>query len=86
KLASRQLQELLAILDAHLEQHGNILGGDFSLADLCVASVIGYSTWVGVSIADHTHVRRWLDRFQARESYQTVMHAAQARFPAEGAA
>lgn len=86
ELAAGQMQELLAILDDHLEKHGNILGGDFSLADLCVASVVGYSQWVGVSIAGHAHVKRWLDRFQARESHKTVMQAAQVRFPTKGAA
>lgn len=86
KLASQQLDELLGILDAHLEKHGNILGGDFSLADLCVASVVGYSLWVGASLDGHSHVKQWLDRFQARDSYKTVMQAAQTRFPTKGAA
>ena len=86
ELALRQLDELLGILDAHLAEHGNILGGDFSLADLCVASVVGYSLWSGVSLASHPHVKRWLDRFQARDSYQQVMQGAQARSPVKGAA
>jgi len=78
ELALRQLDELLGILDAHLAKHGNILGGDFSLADLCVASVVGYSLWAGVSLATHAHVKRWLDRFQARDSYTRVMQGAAA--------
>lgn len=86
ELAAQQLQELLGILDAHLQTHDNILGGDFSLADLCVASVVGYSLWIGVSVEKHSHVRRWLDRFQARESYKAVMQPAQTGNTQKGAA
>lgn len=86
ELALRQLDELLGILDAHLAEHGNILGGDFSLADLCVASVVGYSLWFGVSLATHPHVKRWLDRFQARDSYQQVMQSVAASTDVKGAA
>lgn len=86
ELAARQLDELLGILDAHLGEHGNILGGDFSLADLCVASVVGYSLWFGVSLANHPHAKRWLDRFQARDSYTRVMQGAAARTGVKGAA
>ena len=71
--ARRQLDALLGILEAHLEKRGTMLGGGFSLVDLCVASVVGYSLWFGVSLATHPHVKSWLDRFQARDSYQTVM-------------
>ena len=86
ELAARQLDELLDILDSHLEKRGSILGGDFSLADLCVGSVVGYSLWSGVSLTTHPHVKRWLDRFQTRDSYKAVMQGAEARFTAKGAA
>ena len=74
--ARHQLDALLGILDDHLEKRGTMLGGAFSLVDLCVASVVGYSLWFGLSLATHPHVKSWLDRFQARDSYQTVMKAA----------
>lgn len=76
ELARRQLDALLEILDAHLEKRASMLGGAFSLVDLCVASVVGYSLWFGVSLATHPHVKSWLDRFQARDSYETVMKGA----------
>ncbi len=58
--------ELLAVLDGHLSRQPWMLGAAYSLADLVVGSVIGYSVFLGARVASHPHVRAWLDRVQAR--------------------
>lgn len=70
KRAMEELQHLLGLLDGKLTGRPNLLGTDFSLADLMVASAVTYSTYCGVSVGDHPHVADWLERFQARPAYQ----------------
>jgi glutathione S-transferase len=72
-LARKELEKLLTILDARLAKHGNILGKDFSLADLIVASVVGYGVYLGASVDGHAHVKAWLAAFQGRRSYKAIM-------------
>lgn len=61
---------LLAVLDGHLARQPWILGAAYSLADLVVGSVIGYSAYLGARVASHPHVRAWMDRVQARPAMQ----------------
>ncbi|WP_447921603.1 glutathione S-transferase family protein [Achromobacter aegrifaciens] len=61
---------LLAVLDGHLSRQPWMLGGAYSLADLVVGSVIGYSAYLGARVASHPHVRAWLDQVQARPAMQ----------------
>ncbi|WP_428002120.1 glutathione S-transferase family protein [Acidovorax sp.] len=64
------LNQLLALLDARLAAQPWMLGADYSLVDLIVGSVLGYSVYVGAPVAAHTHVQAWLTRVQARPSMQ----------------
>ena len=64
------LDELLAVLDGHLAARAWVLGDGYSLADLVVGSVVGYSAYLGTRIASHPHVAAWLDRVQARPAMQ----------------
>lgn len=43
-----------------------LLGAGYSMADLLVASVIGYSVFIGAPVAKHAHVQAWLGKVQAR--------------------
>ncbi|MBO1013202.1 glutathione S-transferase family protein [Achromobacter sp. SD115] len=61
---------LLAVLDGHLSQQPWMLGAAYSLADLVVGSVVGYSAYLGARVALHPHVQAWLDRVQARPAMQ----------------
>ncbi|MNR06994.1 hypothetical protein D3C85_1230940 [compost metagenome] len=47
-----------------------MLGSDYSLADLVVGSVIGYTAFLGAPVASHPHVQAWLSRVQARPAMQ----------------
>lgn len=64
------LQQLLAVLDAHLAARPWMLGQDYSLVDLVVGAVIGYSAYLGVPVAAHPRVQAWLERVQARPAMQ----------------
>ena len=61
---------LLAVLDGHLSRQPWMLGAAYSLADLVVGSVVGYSAYLGARVASHPHVRAWMDRVQARPAMQ----------------
>lgn len=67
-----RLDAALGRLDAQLAKSPFLLGSDFSLADLIVASVVTYSTYCGVDAGRHANVQRWLQAFQARPAYRKV--------------
>ncbi len=69
--ARAELNALLALLDARLERQPWMLGNAYSLVDLLVGTVMGYSAYVGAPVANHAHVQRWLGLVQARPAMQT---------------
>ena len=69
--ARAELNGLLALLDTRLARQPWMLGDAYSLVDLLVGSVMGYSAYVGAPVADHAHVQRWLGQVQARPAMQT---------------
>ena len=70
RAAHKGLDELLALLDARLAAQPWMLGSGYSLVDLCVGSVIGYSAYIGAPVAAHPHVLAWLQKVQARPAMQ----------------
>jgi GST-like protein len=68
--ALRGLSELLALLDARLASQPWMLGADYSLVDLVVASVVGYSVYLGAPASEYPHVKTWLAQVQARPAMQ----------------
>ena len=68
--ALRGLNDLLAVLDARLAAQPWMLGADYSLVDLVVGSVMGYSVYLGAPVQAHPHVKAWLARVQARPAMQ----------------
>lgn len=63
------MNALLAVLDGHLSRQPWILGAAYSLADLIVGAVVGYSAFLG-AVQNHPHVRAWCDRVNARPAMQ----------------
>ena len=47
-----------------------MLGAHYSLVDLVVGSVLGYSVYLGAPVNAHRHVQAWLERVQARPAMQ----------------
>ncbi|MEM7158207.1 MAG: glutathione S-transferase family protein [Myxococcota bacterium] len=70
ELARRELQDLLAILDARLATRDHLVGDHFTLVDLIVAGGVSHAAFVGVSTEGHDHVEKWLARFQQRPSFE----------------
>jgi glutathione S-transferase len=66
----RELRGLLEILDRELAAAPYLLGNTFSLLDLIVANVVGYSAYMGVDVSPHDRVSKWLRDCQARPSMQ----------------
>ncbi len=64
------LNQLLGLLDARLAGQPWMLGAGYSLVDLVVGSVIGYSAYMGAPVASHPHVQAWLAKVQARPAMQ----------------
>ncbi len=64
------MDELLALLDARLATQPWMLGEAYSLVDLIVGSVIGYSAYIGAPVGSHPHVAAWLGKVQARPAMQ----------------
>ncbi len=60
------MDQLLALLDERLAKQAWMLGEAYSLVDLSVGSVIGYSAYIGAPVDKHPNVRAWLARVQAR--------------------
>ncbi|UXY14557.1 glutathione S-transferase family protein [Chitiniphilus purpureus] len=68
--ARKGLGELLGLLDARLAGQPWMLGSTYSLVDLVVGSVIGYSAYLGAPVAAYPQVQSWLERVQARPAMQ----------------
>ncbi len=60
------MDQLLAVLDTRLAKQPWMLGDSYSLVDLSVGSVIGYSAYIGAPVDRHPNVRAWLARVQSR--------------------
>ncbi len=76
RVIREQAAGLLDILEQRLSAQPHMLGDEYSLVDLVVASVVGYGALVGLPVEGHPRVKQWLERFQARPCYRTVMAGA----------
>lgn len=70
KLARDDVHALSTVLEGKLNGSAYLLGGDFSLTDLIVASVVWYGTLVGASLDNWPNTQAWLERCQQRSAYK----------------
>jgi GST-like protein len=68
--ASSDAKRLLEVLNERLGGNAWMLGAQYSLADLVVAQVVGYGTYVGAGVDDYPAVAAWLAQVQARPAMQ----------------
>lgn len=68
--ATKELDQLLGILNARLATQPWMLGNEYSLVDLIVGAVLGYSVYLGAPVSSHSHVQDWLNAVQARPAMQ----------------
>lgn len=55
------LQAPLRVLDSALAERSSLLGDSFTIADLNVASVLSWASFVGLDLSGFANVKRWFD-------------------------
>ncbi len=73
--AVARLERPLRVLDAHLAQHGHLVGGRFTVADLNMAEVVRYAQAKPEVIGAYPAIRDWLAACQARPAFKTMWEA-----------
>lgn len=63
----------LAVLDAHLKGREYLLGKDFTIADLNVASVLSLATFISLDFSATPEVGKWLAKCLGRPSSQRAI-------------
>lgn len=67
--AEKAIRRPLKVLEAHLADRPHLLDGDFTIADLNVASVLSMSGMVGLDVSEWTAVSGWLGRATSRPAF-----------------
>jgi glutathione S-transferase len=70
KQAVEALNKPMKVLDDHLKSREYILGKDFTIADLNVASVASLSKFIGLNFPSAPTAQKWLDKCLSREANQ----------------
>lgn len=68
----KEIAQLLPMLDAALQQN-EWIAGRLSIADFALASTFIYRDPSGVSLDDNPAVAAWIDRMEARPSWQAAL-------------
>jgi len=68
--AKAALQKPLAVLDDTLKGKQYLLGDTFTIADLNLASVMGWAKLVKLDMTGHAGVANWLDRCLSRPAFR----------------
>ena len=66
------LRKPLGVLDNSLRGHDHLAGGNFTVADLNVASILAWGKMARLDLPAHPDVARWLDSCLARPAYGRV--------------
>lgn len=70
--AERRLRIPLHVLNQHLQTRSYLAGERFTVADVCVASVIAWVQGASVVMVQSPRVSGWLQRCLARPAFQAV--------------
>ena len=70
--ALESLKAPLKVLDEHLKGRPHLLGSDYTIADLNVASVLLLAPMIGVEMSGVPAVRAWLEKCLARPAAQKM--------------
>jgi glutathione S-transferase len=79
--AAERLARPFAVLDAHLAQEGQLVGGRFTAADIGMAEIVRYAQGDAGLMARHPALDAWLRRAQARPAFQAVWARREAEPP-----
>lgn len=72
KKANEAIKAPLSVLDAHLKGRDYILGKDFTIADLNVASVLSFAMFVRLDLSPYPLAQAWLQKCLGRPANQKV--------------
>jgi len=67
-----KLQAPLGVLDRHLAGRRHVLGDQYSVADVNLASVLSWASLVGVDLSAFPNLARWLGECAARPAARTA--------------
>lgn len=67
------------LLNEHLREHNHMVGSEFTLADLNVASVARLNAMVAIETSSLSHLTQWLERMTKRSAYAKVEELCQAK-------
>jgi glutathione S-transferase len=70
--AERRLRIPLRVLEQHLQTRSYLAGERFTVADVCVASVMAWMQGASVAVAQSPRVAEWLQHCLARPAFQAV--------------
>jgi glutathione S-transferase len=70
--AQKTLPKPFAVLNAALEGHEYLLGSNFTVADLNLASILSWSKPIKYDFKPYPNVGAWLDRCLSRPSYKAA--------------
>jgi glutathione S-transferase len=70
KNATEALKAPLKVLDEHVKGREYLLGKDFTIADLNVASVLSLANFIGFDLSGTPGAQKWFQRCLGRESNQ----------------
>ena len=76
---------LMDILEARLEGHDFVCGGDLTLADIVIGHVLFRYYEIDIPRGDHPGVRRYYDRLTSRPAYRDHVMVSYDILKAEGA-
>ena len=68
----KDIAQFLAVLDENLSDK-DWVAGELSIADFAVASTFVYRKGSNISLESAPHVSRWIDRLEARSSWQAAV-------------
>ena len=68
----KDIAQFLAVLDENLSDK-DWVAGELSIADFAVASTFVYRQGSNISLESAPHVSRWIDRLEARSSWQAAI-------------
>ncbi len=69
---AEKLARPMAVLEAHIQAEGHMVGGRFTVADINMAEVVRYAQAEPGLIARYPAVEAWLAACQARPAFQTM--------------
>lgn len=70
--AKKKIEPLNGILNNHLRNRKFIVGDDFTLADLNIASIVGINKITGQSLSAYPHIEKWLAAMVDRPAHKKV--------------